>query len=674
MTVATATATATVDGDGDGDGASADAPSGSALDAPDSVDDFITTRTTMRSLDEIWDAYLEAPAHAAADLHAALLAYAAMLTARGRASPRSRDRDAVMAARILDAIDGGIAPEQIAVVVGAAHAAAFLAGDVDLARAAPGALPAPLPAARTLIPYSFPRLSDQPRHGGYGAGTRAPRYYQRAHDAGGDFAHATLETLIEMGDALRLRGFAVSLADTIEAWRLAVTLAELRGKPAPGLDEAREAAIATMGRGEAAPIAAVLDPATVGRAIGRVAARVGEGPQQAEFWREVRARRLPDRDEPEELALSLVDDVQIQSSVFLHRLRVADVPYASFRGVGRDRREATGAGGLDALTRVREGWTAQWTPATDVALVEKVVLGDSLHDVAAHVLGARLAAARGAGEAADVLLEAVVAGCAAVVDRALAACDDAAAHDDDLPSLARACAALSALTSYGSSRGRAGDPAITRLCVTTFERAVLRLPGAAIVDDDGVDAVQRALRGLHEVALGQPRLAETGGRAAWLEAARATAASFDVHPAAAGLATGLLYLAQVLDDDAIATAVSLRLSHAVPPVVAAAYLAGFLEVNALVLVKSRAVVAALDVFLGAIEPAAFPDVLPVLRRAFADLGPTERRYLLENILAIRGIGAHARAAAQVIAETDRDKLAAMSGELADALDDLDDLL
>lgn len=170
------------------------------------------------------------------------------------------------------------------------------------------------------------------------------------------------------------------------------------------------------------------------------------------------------------------------------------------------------------------------------------------------------------------------------------------------------------------------------------------------------------------------RLADTGGRDAWLAAARDTADSFDVHPAAAGLAAGLLYLAQALDDDALATAVSLRLSRAVAPAAAAAYLAGFLEVNALVLVKSRPVVAALDAFLAAIPPEAFADVLPVLRRALAALGATERRYLLDNVIAIRGIGAQARAAAAVIAETDKARLAALGGDLAAALDDLDDLL
>ena len=56
------------------------------------------------------------------------------------------------------------------------------------------------------------------------------------------------------------------------------------------------------------------------------------------------------------------------------------------------------------------------------------------------------------------------------------------------------------------------------------------------------------------------------------------------------------------------------------------------------------------------------------------LGPTERRYLLENVLGARKIGDKARAAQAVLLEKDKDKLLAMSADIAKAMDDLDDLL
>ena len=56
------------------------------------------------------------------------------------------------------------------------------------------------------------------------------------------------------------------------------------------------------------------------------------------------------------------------------------------------------------------------------------------------------------------------------------------------------------------------------------------------------------------------------------------------------------------------------------------------------------------------------------------IGPTERRYLLENLLAVRNIGEKAREAQAILLEKDKDKLKAMSADLSQAMDDLDDLL
>ncbi len=621
----------------------------------------------FRGFEEFWEASFEAPAHDPAGFRDALLAWAALVREQGR---RAEDaaRDAFMARRIAEVVASGVPPEAIAVVTGAAHSAAFAAGDVDPAREAD--LPAALPAAVTLVPYSFPRLAEQT---GYGAGNRAPRYYQRAHEAGCDFTRATLEVLVEFSEHLRLRGFSASLADTIEAYRLATALARHRAKHAPGLDEVREAAIATLCRGEAAHLDGFLWPSVIGRAVGKVAARVGQNSLQAEFWREVRARRLPDQDVPETFALKLASPVEIGASIFLHRLRIAGVPYAVCHGT---KSAAGGAGaeevgGHAALARAREVWEAQWTPSTDVALVEKIALGDSLEQVATRALADALAGATSSGAAAEVLLESAVAGCAETLQTALAACDRLAANDDDLPSLARACRALSGLVSYGTSRGAGlAEEVILSLCRKVYGRAVLRVEVACRADDAGIGPVKGALRTLHEVALAQAAL----DRTAWLEAARTIADAWTVHPAASGLAAGLLYLADGLSEREVTLLVERRLASPLDPRLGAAFLEGFLEVNALVLVRSRPVVKALDDFLCALSPARFKDAVALLRRAFGRLGATERRYLLENVVALRGLGDRAAAARAVVEEKDRKKLEALDADLSSALDDLDDLL
>ncbi|MFP2908370.1 DUF5682 family protein [Pyxidicoccus sp. 3LFB2] len=641
------------------------APADTAWEEP--LSERFAKERGYRSFEELWEALFEAPDWTPEGFRPVLLAWADVLNA-GPRREYHRWRDAFMARKVLEVVASGVPPERIAVVAGAAHVAAFIAGDVDAALEAK--LPKGVPCAVTVIPYSFPRLAEQL---GYGAGNRAPHFYQKAHEAQCDFRRATLEVLIDFAGHLRTRGFTASLSDVLEAYRLALTLADLREKSAPGLDELREATVAVLCRGDATHVDGFLWKSVIGHQVGRVASRIGQNSLQAEFWREVEARRLPRTDSPETFALRLNNDVEVGSSVFLHRLRVAGIPYAALQGAGQQRgAPPQEAGGYAALTRVRESWQAQWTPSTDVALVEKIVLGDTLEAVTTRVLQERLSAAKATAEAAEVLLESVITGCPQTVAAALRACDAHAATDSDLPSLASAARSLSGLVAYGTSRAHAdvGDEAVAVLCEKTFGRALLRVRDASNCGPDAVGAVLEALRTLHEVALAQPR----ADRAGWLVEAHALKESYAVHPAVSGLATGLLYLAQELSESEVALEVGRRLSLAVEPEAGAAYLEGFLRVNALVLVKSREVVKALDDFLSSVEAERFRQTLPVLRRALGALGSTERRYLMENVVAVRQLGTKGQAAKGVLEEKDKEKLKDMSAELGKALDDLDDLL
>src|SRR6185437_1700806 len=110
----------------------------------------------FRSFEEFWEASFEAPAYDAAAFCAALLGYAELVRA-GRRSALHSARDAYMARAILARVAAGVRPEAIVAVVGAAHAAAFVSGDVDLSLA--DRLPPPVASAATLIPFSFPRLA-----------------------------------------------------------------------------------------------------------------------------------------------------------------------------------------------------------------------------------------------------------------------------------------------------------------------------------------------------------------------------------------------------------------------------------------------------------------------------------------------------------------------------------
>ncbi|HEY7819067.1 MAG TPA: DUF5682 family protein, partial [Vicinamibacteria bacterium] len=167
----------------------------------------VAERAGHRSFEEFWEASFEAPDHDERSFRSALIAYADLV--RETDGERDGARDAFMAQQIDETIQRGTPPASIVAVLGAAHVAALAAGDVDPSRLRD--LAKTVPTTTTLVPYSFPRLAGQT---GYGAGNRAPQFYQRAWDAGGSYRRAALEVLVDFTDHLRLRGFASSLADT----------------------------------------------------------------------------------------------------------------------------------------------------------------------------------------------------------------------------------------------------------------------------------------------------------------------------------------------------------------------------------------------------------------------------------------------------------------------------
>ncbi|MEJ7731703.1 MAG: DUF5682 family protein [Polyangiaceae bacterium] len=643
-------------------------PEGAGDDPLRSPWSVIVDQTDFRSFDELWEARFEAPAHSHAGFREALRELAETVRLHDGSTEETKSRDAVLRAGIERALAEGTPADKIVAVFGAAHVAAIAAGDVDPAKAALHR--EEVPTSLTVIPYSFPRLAEQL---GYGAGNRAPLYYQRAFDAGGDYQRATLEVLVDFTDHLRLRGFSVSLADTIEAYRLACMLSDMRGKSGPGIDEVREATIATLCRGESAHVDGFLWSSVVGKGVGRVARGIGKNSLQTEFWTTVRHYNLPETDETVAVSLKLADTTQLEASTFLHRLRVLDVPYAGLVGARKARGDPE-PGGFAALARVRESWQVQWTPSTEVALVERIVLGESFQAAAERALEARLAERKTVGDASEVLVDAVLVAAGGAVAQALAACDALAAHDDDVSSLARACRALGGLASYGSSRKSLGadDRVLVPLLQKTFARATLRLPYAAGCGDGEAPAVTGAMRVLQELAMTQGAVDRDG----WVAALEEVARSFSAHPRCAGTAAGLLLVSRLWDDASLARELGLRLSAVSEPAKTADFVAGFLEVNALAMVKDRDVVGILDAYLQSLSDEAFRDAIPALRRALADLGKTERRYLVESVVAVRGHAASGGAAeaARVLTEQDQAQLRAASAEIQQAMDDLDDLL
>lgn len=530
---------------------------------------------------------------------------------------REAQREAWMRQAIRAAVKGGAG--RVAVVCGAWHAPAL---DVAAFKAKDdAAILKGLPKAKvtlTWVPWTHGRLSTG---SGYGAGVRSPGYYHHLFTTRRD---VTERWFARVARLLREERLEASSASVIEATRLANTLAALRGRALPGLDELNEAALSVFGWDSDLPLRLIERQMIVGEALGEVPEGVPTVPLAQDLARLQKRLRLKVQPEPMELSLDLRTDNDLARSVLFHRLNLLGVPWAQERY----------AGGRGTF---REAWTLAWKPEFSVRLVEASRSGQTVQDAATAVA---VDAARNAGTLAELttLLEVVrYAELDGALPVALSALDARAAGNADVSDLLEALPPLARLARYGDVRGRDGES--NALAGATFRtlltRAGVGLPLAALgLADDAAATLRGHVQGADAaVRLLDDPDTQTG----WHAALARLSDREDAHPLPVGDAVRRLRDAGLLDGPQVERRLARALSGRPPEVTA--WLDGFLGDSGALLAHDPALLGLLDDWLTGLDDATFTQTLPLLRRVFSRFEPPERRAVGE---ALRGGGAAAR--------------------------------
>ncbi len=507
--------------------------------------------------------------------------------------------------------------DDLAVVCGAWHVPALaqrttIAADRRLLKGLPK-----VKTAVTWVPWTHRRLS---RRSGYGAGIASPGWYGHLFSAPD---RPVERWLTRVAGLLREEDYAVSSAHVIEAVRLAEALATVRGRPLAGLTELDDAVRAVMGDGTDAPSLLIHDRLVVGEVLGEVPEDAPAVPLQRDITRSQRALRLKPEALERDLELDLRKETDAGRSRLLHRLRLLGVPW----GEPVRSRGSTGT--------FRETWRLCWAPELAVRVAEAGMWGTT---VPAAATAKAAAEASGAATLAEVTalaercLLAQLPDALPVVMRALA---DRAALDADVGRLAQALPALVRSVRYGDVRGT--DAAALREVATGLaERVFVGLPPACLgLDADGAAEMRGHLDATHRaVALLAPPPARPGGpRARWAQVLRAVSERDAVAGVIRGRATRLLLDDGELGDGGAERLMGLALSPGAAPADAAGWIEGFAGGGdgGMLLVHDERLLALVDGWLTGVPDAAFPDVLPLLRRTFAEYDPGVRRTLGELI-------------------------------------------
>lgn len=571
-----------------------------------------------------WDRLVESR-RSAADVFAAVReAMTAVRTEIPDEDPTTMLREAAMRREIRAAEKAG--HERIAVVCGAWHTPALIdrppvAADDRLLKT----LPKPVKTAAAWVPWTYSRLAAE---SGYGAGIRSPGWYEHLWSGKEPLA---VSWMARVARVFRAEDLDISSAHLIEAARLADTLAALRGRAIPSLDELTEAVRSVAAFGSDVPLAVVRDRLVVGRVMGKVPADAPIAPLAADLEREQRRLRLKPEEGKKPIDLDLRKELDLGRSHLLHRLRLIDVPW------GSPQRASGGQTGT-----FHELWTLTWKPEFVVELVAASRYGTTIGDAAAARAIEDAGATDRLAELTEIAEAVLLADLPAAIETVVARIGAVAAVAADVPSLMAALPPLARVSRYGNVRGT--DAAAVRVVVDGLVARICVGLGAACasLDDDAAREILPLVEAT-DAAIGL--LDDAGHRSPWLAAIGALAEQGGVHGLVAGRACRILVDGHALDNAEARRRIGQALSRGAEPKVAAAWIDGFLRNSGLVLVHDQDLFGLVDDWLAGLGRDAFETVLPLVRRTTSTFSAPERRAIGERAKQARGAGASSGAVA-----------------------------
>ena len=549
------------------------------------------------------------------DLFAAIReAMAAVRAEFPETRPRDLLREAHMRRMLREVVRAGF--QNIAVVCGAWHAPVL--DDESVAGKRPGcsakeddALLKGLPkikTAATWIPWTHSRLTYR---SGYGAGVTSPGWYAHLWNSR---ERAPLRWIATAARLLREKDLDASSAGVIEAVRLADALAAMRELRSPGLTELNEAILSVLCRGEGAPMRLIRNRLEIGDVMGEVPEDTPAVPLAQDLARSQKSLRLKPASESRLLDLDLRNETDLARSHLLHRLRLLGIHWGELQKSG------------GKTSTFHEIWKLEWKPEFSVAVIEAGMWGTTVAEASA-------AKSLKDAETADLaritaLLDAVIlAGLNAAIDPLLQRIQTQAAVVADVRHLMHALPPLARVSRYGDVRGTQAAH-VEPILVSMFERASIGLPSACSALDD--DAAAEMLKGLDCVQQALDLVARTDLKTDW-QAQLLKLADSGIHALLRGACCRLLLEQGRLSDEELYRRARLSLTPAIPPAECAAWATGLLRGSGLLLLHQEGIWLVFDRWLRELSSETFTEMLPLLRRAFSDFSPAERRQMGDKV-------------------------------------------
>lgn len=461
----------------------------------------------------------------------------------------------------------------------------------------------------TWVPWTYSRLALE---SGYGAGIHSPGWYEHVWNYPGDDGTRWMS---KVAGIFRRKQIDTSVAHVIDAVRLANALAALRQMPRAGLHELNEAAWSVLCNGEDVLLQLIRDELIISNKIGFVPDDIPKPPLQVAIEKTQKRLRLAITADWKEYTLDLRKENDLERSIFLHRLQILDIDWGQKKQVG-------GKGTFKEL------WELKWRPELSVAIVEKGIWGNTVEEAAGTWIIEQCKNAETLPEVAALLQQVIPAELAGAAEYVAQHINNKAAATNDVLELVKVIPGLAGIVRYGNVR-QTDAGMILSLLSSMVARICIGLPAACcgIDEDTSRSLTDDCAQIEHSIQLlkHQPFLVQ------WQQCLQQIAHNPHAAAMLKGFAVRQLMDYRILQGEELYNIFYSSLSKAVAAAEAGAWLEGFLKGSGTILLLDDQLWQTVNNWVKQLDETVFTQLLPLLRRTFAEFSQSERRRIGEKV-------------------------------------------
>ncbi|MFK7921293.1 MAG: DUF5682 family protein [Bacteroidia bacterium] len=467
----------------------------------------------------------------------------------------------------------------------------------------------------TWIPWTYERLAFS---SGYGAGVHSPAWYELIfHYPAGERSERWLSQAAQL---LRGEGLNTSSAQVIDAVNLAQNLAIIRGQREVSLAELQESLISVFDEGSEDRLAWIHQKLIVGDKMGQIPNNSPAFPLQKDIQLKQKSFRLKVLAEPKTITLDLRKDFDREKSIFLHRLKILGIQWATSQKVTKH--EGT----------FREIWELIWKPASELQIVEAATWGNTVEQACDALVKQKLEQGLSIIELAAWLENVFLADLKEIFPLLIQKLSAQTNLADQVAPLLQVIPPLVSIFRYGDVRENQSYD-IVQLLMELVPRVCIGLADACRqLDDDLAESRFEEIQEAHSAMSLLATLSEEKLDRLWIQWQNQldyVVRQGRIHPRIDGFMVRILFDNQRWDADEVAIKMSQILSPGTDHQEAAKWIEGLLYGSGLLLIHYPPLFQLIDQWLSEMKEAQFQDHLALLRRTFARFSHAERRQMGE---------------------------------------------